>query len=75
MNAAGSQQDRWLPALRPGYARADDRSLEELLGFALRFAPLINYYGHDDTLQGDWSEFFARDPILVLASVATTNVS
>ena len=31
MNAAGSQQDRWLPALRPGYARADGRSLEELL--------------------------------------------
>ena len=75
MNAAGSQQDRWLPALRPGYARADDRSLEELLGFAPRLAPLINYYGHDDTPQGDWSEFFARDPILVLASVATTNVS
>jgi hypothetical protein len=74
MNTAGSQQDRWLPALRPGYARADDRSLEELLGFAVRLAPLINYYGHDDTQQGDWSEFFARDPILVLASVATTNV-
>ena len=74
MNTAGSQQDRWWPGLRPGYARADDRSLEELLGFALRLAPLINYYGHDDTRQGDWSEFFARDPLLVLASVATTNV-
>jgi hypothetical protein len=74
MNAAGSQRDRWLPALQPGYARADDRSLEELLGFAARLAPLINYYGHDDVLQGDWSEFFARDPILILASVATTDV-
>ena len=74
LNNAGSQRDRWLPALRPGYARADDRPLAELLGFAVRLAPLINYYGHDDTLQGDWSEFFARDPILALASVATTNV-
>ena len=27
MNTAGSQRDRWSPALRPGYARADDRSL------------------------------------------------
>ncbi len=74
VNTAGSRHDRWLPALHPGYARADDRSLEELLDFAVRFGGLINYYGHDDTVEGDWSGFFARDPILVLASIATTNV-
>ena len=36
---------------------------------------MIKYYGPDDTVEGDWSEFFARDPMLVLASIATTNVS
>jgi hypothetical protein len=74
LNNAGSQRDRWLPPLRPGYARADDRSLEELLGLAVRLAPLINYYGDDDTVHGDWSEFFLRDPIFVLASMTATNV-
>ena len=74
LNNAGSQRDRWLPALRPGYARADDRSLEELLGLAVRLAPLINYYGDDDTVHGDWSEFFLCDPIFVLASMTATNV-
>jgi hypothetical protein len=75
MNTAASQQDRWLPALRPGYAPVDDRSLAELLDFAARFAGLITYYGVDDRPRGDWSEFFSRDPILVLASIATADVS
>jgi hypothetical protein len=74
VNTADSRRDRWLPALHPGYARADDRSLAELLDFAVRFAGLIKYYAPDDTVAGDWSGFFATDPILVLASIATTNV-
>ncbi len=75
VNTAESQRDRWMRALQADYAKADDRSLPELLDFAVRFGRLINYYDLDDTIQGDWSDFFARDPLLVLASIATTDVA
>ncbi len=75
VNTAVSQQDRWRPALHPDYSRVDDRSLPELLDFAARFGRLINYYDLENTVQGDWSEFFSRDPVLVLASIAATDVA
>ena len=75
LNGATSQLDRWRAALDPGYARADDRSLPVVLDFAARFGCLINYYDFENTLRGDWGEFFARDPILALASIATTDIA
>ena len=75
VNTAKSRSDRCRPALQPNYCRADDRSLPELLDFAARFGRLINYYDLENTVQGDWSEFFSRDPVLVLASIATTDVA
>jgi len=73
VNGAPSQHDRWRPALDPGHARADDRSLPELLDFAVRFGRLINYYGPDNTVEGDWSALFTSDPVLALASMATVD--
>ncbi len=75
LNTAGSQRDRWRPALGPGYARPDDRSLPELIDFAARFGRLINYFDLENTVHGDWSAFFAHDPVLVLASIARTDVA
>ncbi|MCB1036542.1 MAG: hypothetical protein KDD47_22135, partial [Acidobacteria bacterium] len=39
--------------------------------FAPAFGALIHFYDLDDRIDGDWSEFYASDPALTLAAVAT----
>jgi hypothetical protein len=74
LSRAQSQTDRWPRALDPDYAKVDDRSLFSLLDFACRFGSLVNYYGLDNNVAGDWVEFFAVDPVVTLASIVATDI-
>ncbi|MCE9672074.1 baseplate J/gp47 family protein [Myxococcus stipitatus] len=69
INGAPSQYDRWLRALEEGHAPVDGRTRSELLDFAPRFGALVYFYDLKDTRDGDWSEFFLADPLMVLASI------
>jgi hypothetical protein len=71
---ATRQDDRWPAALDPEFARPDDRSLFDLVDFACRFSSLIRYYSLDNRPDGDWVEFFTRDPVITMASIAATDV-
>ncbi|MCB1037709.1 MAG: hypothetical protein KDD47_28005, partial [Acidobacteria bacterium] len=71
VNGMPSQLGRRLAALEDGAAPVDGRSLAELLAFAPAFGALIHFYDLDDRIEGDWSEFYASDPALTLAAVAT----
>ncbi|WP_315833157.1 hypothetical protein [Bradyrhizobium prioriisuperbiae] len=75
INGATSQYDRWLPALRDGYANVDDRSLAELLEFSVSFGRLINFYDLANEVDGDWVDFFAIDPTIALASIETIGLA
>jgi hypothetical protein len=68
------QEDRWPAALDPTFAQPDDRSLFHLLDFACRFSSLVRYYSLDNRADGDWTEFFTRDPIVTMASLVATDV-
>lgn len=69
LNNATSQYDRWLKALDPNYAQVDDLSLTELMNFAVKFAGLINFYDVNDSVDGDWVDFFQSDAMMLLANI------
>ncbi len=54
-----SQGDRISPALGAHFADIDERTPADLLLFAQRLAPLVNYYRNDIAAPaGNWSSFF-----------------
>jgi len=75
-----SQLSRYLKALDPDYAPIDDRSIEELLVYAKRYASQIRYYEPPDSNTSlpdklSWREFFRRDLAVIGASMAVTDLS
>ena len=73
VNGAASRYTRLASAIRPSDGAIDSRSLVELLHFAPQFGALLDFYGLDDRPSGDWSEFFASDPTMVLAAIASVD--
>lgn len=62
-------------ALVPRPDLIDGRSETDRLSFLCGFARLINFYDADNTVQGNWSPFLMKDPVLLLASISKTNYS
>lgn len=56
-----SQRDRLLRELEPDYVAVDERDLSDLLTFVQEYATKLNYYDESNTINGDWSGFFAGD--------------
>lgn len=74
INAMTRRSDRSPPALAPGYARVDERSLADLLDFAVKVAPLFGYFGPDDTRDGTFGDFFLNDPAMVLGAIVALDL-
>jgi hypothetical protein len=55
-----SQAQRLLAALLPEYVSVDERSMDDLILFARRFAEQIRYYNLADGIDGDWVGFFTK---------------
>ena len=72
INRMTSRVARRPAALDPGHVRLDERSLPELLDFAVRVAPLVHYYAPTNEREGDFRAFFLDDPAMVLASIVAT---
>ena len=85
INTDGSGQlQRYLKALDPSYAPIDNRSIEDLLVFAKRYAGQIRFYdlpeiaatyNKEQQQKLSWKEFFRRDMAIVIASVGITDVN
>ena len=56
-----SQRDRLLRELEPDYVAVDERDRSDLLAFVQEYATKLNYYDRSNTINGDWSRFFAGD--------------
>jgi hypothetical protein len=77
------QLGRYLKALDPSYAPIDDRSIDDLLVFAKRYAGQIRFYDIPGSCINDgvqpgkvsWREFFRRDMAVIAASVAVLNIT
>jgi hypothetical protein len=61
-----SQKGRFPDALRPYFAKVDDRGLADFLEEAKRYASELNYYDSTNTVDGDWAPFFDFLPTDVL---------
>jgi len=70
-----SQSERWLETLMPEYVQIDSRKLPDLLKFVAEFAPQINYYNTNNTLDGTWEDFLTSDPYLLALLVSNISVS
>ncbi len=56
-----SQHQRRSPALDPGHALVDERSVQDLLREARAFGSTLTYFGADGVAAGDWSGFVPAD--------------
>lgn len=70
-----SQRKRLLDALRPDYFRVDERSLDELLMVASRYAGKLQYYSSDNRPYGDWRAFIEYDISAIIAVIANRDIS
>lgn len=60
-------------ALDPSTAVVDGRTEKDFLRFMADFASLINFYDHNNEVYGDWRPLILKDPIILLAYIASTN--
>ena len=58
-----SQKDRNIAALDSNYVSIEERSVEDLLKFVLKFAEQLKFYNSSNQLEGNWKLFFGGDPI------------
>lgn len=55
-----SKQQRLLKALLPEYVSVDERKIEDLKAFILKYAREIRYYDLNNAVDGDWENFFNK---------------
>jgi hypothetical protein len=68
------QQSRSLAALLPDFARVDERSVEDLMLFARRYAAYIKYKNQNNADQGTWEPLMQQDVSVVLAMLLSIDL-
>ncbi|MCA6364284.1 MAG: baseplate J/gp47 family protein [Bacteroidetes bacterium] len=69
-----SQAERLLKALDPTYVQVDERNIDDLLRFALKYAEKLNFYNEGNQLNGNWYNFLAKDVSVLCANISGTNL-
>lgn len=69
-----NHQSRSLAALLPDFARVDERSVEDLILFARRYAAFIKYKNQNNTEQGTWEPLMKQDVSVVLAMLLSIDL-
>ena len=59
--------------LDPASAPVDGRSLRDRLAFAATYARLIWFFNLKGERQGDWQDFFLKDPVILTALMSKTD--
>jgi hypothetical protein len=62
-------------ALVPPSNLIDGRTESDWLSFIADFASLINFYDANNQINGNWTPFLLKDPIITVASISKTNVT
>ncbi|HMR39472.1 MAG TPA: hypothetical protein PKA90_03485 [Ignavibacteria bacterium] len=70
-----NQYQRVLNALKPDFAKADERDLADLILFAKNYAGHIRYFDKTDSGDGDWSGLMSMDISVTLASIIKTDIT
>lgn len=59
--------------LNPASVAIDGRDLRDQLAFVAQFSRLLLYYNAQNQQQGDWQDFFLKDPAILLAAISKTD--
>lgn len=69
-----NQNERTLKALMPEYARVDERSVSDLLAFAVKFSEIVQFHNIGPKPEpATWAAFFKNDLSLFLATIIATD--
>lgn len=72
-----SQTTRLLSALSPTSVKLDAHEVEDLMVYAQALSQQVCYWNYNaqnaDHLDGNWSAFWASDPLFLLAAIAATD--
>lgn len=66
--------ERMLAALSPTHFELDDRSMQDLLVTAHRYAALLSWYDFDDRPDGDWTCFWETETLTYLAVLSAIDL-
>jgi len=61
-----------LGALDPNTILVDERTLIDRLSFCARYAELIVFFDQNNQPNGNWRQFFLKDPLILMAAISTT---
>ncbi|MEM7035631.1 MAG: hypothetical protein AAF570_01555 [Bacteroidota bacterium] len=56
-----SQRQRLLSSLLPESIKVDERSLADLVAYALKYSEELKFYNLDNEVEGDWKAFIEQD--------------
>lgn len=59
--------------LDPASVAIDGRDLRDQLAFVAQFSRMVLYYNSNNQVQGDWQEFYLKDPAILLAAISKTD--
>lgn len=65
-----SQTERLLSALDPSFVKVDEREVDDLLRFALKYAEKLNFFDNTNNVNGDWYNFLAKDVSVLCANIS-----
>ncbi|MCP4254198.1 MAG: hypothetical protein GY775_12475 [Candidatus Scalindua sp.] len=65
-----SQSERLIQALLPSYIKIDEKTIEDTVSFAHKYAKLIKYYDKDNQSRDNWQEFFQISSTVLLAIIS-----
>ncbi len=64
-----NRDQRMVKALLSEQVRIDDRSIDQLLAYVKEYSTYLNYYNHNDEVDGNWDPFLEKDPIILMATI------
>lgn len=67
-----SKKQRLPAALHPDFIKVDERQIEDLLDFAMKYAREVRYFNFEGEVEGDWTEFFEHDISTLLSLIIKT---
>ncbi len=70
-----SQKQRLTEALKPEYAKVDERSMEDLLYFLVNYSKEVAFFDIDNKLSGSWQTFLEKDITVIIALIAKKDIS
>ncbi len=69
-----SQNQRMVEALKPSYAKVDDRSLFDLLFFIAEYSKGINFFNLENKIDGHWNQLFESDITVIFSEIINQDI-